>query len=128
MARGSPLADTRGMDESPEEMEQIRREADAIDPYQYRRRRRFMAAVALGALGAGLVWAVLELADRRRNPCERLRDHFCEKGAPTPECVNQTTIFKESIEDPSPKMRSFIREQCLSKMNRLATEQGVKVR
>jgi len=128
MARGSALSDTGDMDESPEEMEQIRREADAIDPYQYRRRRRYMAAVSLGALGAGLVWAVLELADRRRNPCERLRDYFCEKGTATPECVNQTTIFGESVEDPSSRMRSLIREQCESKIKRLASEQGIKVR
>jgi hypothetical protein len=128
MARGSPLPDTGAMDESPEEMEQIRREADAIDPYQYRRRRRTMAAIALGALGAGLVWVVLELVDRRRNPCQRIRDHYCEKGTVTPDCVNQTTIFKESVEDPNPSMRSLIRQGCLTKINRLATEQGIKVR
>jgi hypothetical protein len=128
MARGSPLSDTDGMDESPEEMEQIRREAAVIDPYQYRRRRRIMAAIAVGALGAGLVWGVLELVDRRRNPCQRMRDHVCEQGPTTPECVNQTTIFKESVEDSSSRMRSLIRMQCLTKINRLAAEQGIKVR
>jgi hypothetical protein len=128
MARGSRLSDTWPMDESPEEMEQIRREAAAIDPYQYRRRRRTMAAVALGALGAGLVWGGLELADRRRNPCQRMRDYYCHLGAATQDCVNQTTIFNESVEDASSRMRSLIRQQCLTKINRLATEQGIKVR
>jgi hypothetical protein len=128
MARGSLLPDTDRMDETPEEMAQIRREADAIDPYQYRTRRRWMAAVALGALGAGLVWAVLELVDRRRNPCQRTRDYFCQQGASTTDCVNATTMFEESVEDPSSRMRSLIREQCLTKINRLAAEQGIKVR
>jgi hypothetical protein len=116
------------MDETPEEMEQIRREADAIDPYQYRRRRRLMAAVALGALGAGLVWGGLELVDRRRNPCQRVRDHYCRQGAAALACTTYTEIFKESVEDPSPKMRSLIRAQCETKIQRLKEDQGIKVR
>ena len=47
------------MDETPEELEQIRREADAIDVYRYRKRFRFLAAIGLGAAdgGAGLAGA-----------------------------------------------------------------------
>lgn len=116
------------MDETPEELEQIRREADAIDPYQYRRRRRLMAAVALGALGAGLVWGALELVDRRRNPCERVRDHYCRAAAASVNCASYTEIFKESVDDPSPKMRSLIRSQCETKIERLRADQGIKVR
>jgi hypothetical protein len=116
------------MDETPEELEQIRREAEMIDPYQYRRKRRMMAAVALGAFGALLVWGVLELADRRRNPCERVRDHFCAHSAGGTECGMYQSIFKESIEDSSAKMRSLIRAQCETKIRRLAEEQGVKVK
>jgi hypothetical protein len=116
------------MDETPEELEQIRREADAIDPYQYRRRRRFIAAVAVGALGAAAVWGVLELTDRRRNPCERLRDHFCQRSPPAPECASYRGLFQESVEDPNGNMRSFIREQCQTKIRRLAEEDAIKVR
>ena len=47
------------MDETPEEMDQIRREADQIDVHQYKKRFRAMAAVGLGSLAAGAVWLVL---------------------------------------------------------------------
>ena len=36
------------MDETPEELERIRQEADKIDPYRYRKRNRAMAAIASG--------------------------------------------------------------------------------
>ena len=36
------------MDETPEEMEEIRREADRIDVYRYRKRFRLLGAIALG--------------------------------------------------------------------------------
>ena len=116
------------MDETPEELEQIRREAERIDPYQYRRRRRRMTAVAVGALGAGLVWGVLTLIDSRRNPCERLRTHFCAEGAATPDCATWSGVFAESTQDPSSRMRSLIRAQCQTKIRRLQEEGGVHVR
>jgi hypothetical protein len=56
------------MDETPEQLEQIRREADQIDVNQYRKRFRALKAVALGAAGAGLVWLALIMLDSRRNP------------------------------------------------------------
>jgi hypothetical protein len=114
------------MDETPEELEQIRREAAQIDPYQYRRRGRIVAAIALGALGAGLVWVVLELNDRRRNPCQRVQSYFCAKAAASPECGSYSAILKDSVEDSSPKMRSAIRDQCLTKIKRLG-EEGIRV-
>jgi hypothetical protein len=116
------------MDETPEELEQIRREAAAIDPYQYRKRGRLVGALALGMLGAALVWGVLELKERKRNPCERVRDHFCAQGARTPACVSYEGIFKDSIEEPSAQMRSNLRAQCETKIKRLKEEDGVTVR
>jgi hypothetical protein len=115
------------MDETPEELEQIRREAEQIDPYQYRRRGRLMAAVALGALGAGLFWGVLALLDSRRNPCERLRNHLCQNPGTT-DCHLYDGIFKESVEDPSPQMRSVVRAQCETKIRRLKEENGVDLK
>ena len=49
------------MDETPEELERIRREADAIDVHQYQKRFRALKAVGLGAAAAGVVWLVLIL-------------------------------------------------------------------
>jgi hypothetical protein len=116
------------MDETPEELEQIRREAAAIDPYQYRKRRRLMAAVGLGALGAGIVWAGLQLYDHARNPCQRVRDHYCQTTPGGANCGLYEGILKESVEDESPKMRSNIREQCERKIKRLKEEEGIKVK
>jgi len=116
------------MDETPEELEQIKREAAAIDPYQYQRRRRYMAAVGLGALGAGVVWVALTLYDKARNPCLRLRDHYCQATPGGPNCGVYDSLFHESVEDESPKMRSTIREQCVRKIQRLKEDDGIKVR
>ena len=77
------------MDETPEELDQIRREADQIDVHQYKKRFRAMAAVGLGSLAAGAVWLVLVMVDSRRNPCERVRNHFCKQDPAGMQC--QTT-------------------------------------
>lgn len=116
------------MDETPEELEQIKREAAAIDPYRYRKRQRAMAAVGLGALGAGAVWLVLELTDRARNPCERLRDHFCAVTPGGPNCSAYQGLFEESTQDDSQKMRANIRSQCDRKIARMKEEDGVTVK
>lgn len=116
------------MDETPEELEQIKREAAQIDPYQYRKRRRLMFAFLLGPLGAGLVWAVLELKDRARNPCERLKDHYCTHTPGGVNCTAYTGLWKESVEDDSPKMRSNIRDQCERKILRLKEDDHVTVK
>lgn len=127
MAPRERLADNPQMDESPEELEQIRREAAAIDPYRYRRRLRVLAAVGVGALGAGVVWAVLLLTDRARNPCERVRDHYCKQDPASAPCKTYQGILAESVEDDSPKMRGLIRGQCETKIARLKDEEGVTV-
>jgi hypothetical protein len=116
------------MDETPEELEQIKREAAAIDPYRYRKRNRALAAVALGAAGAGLVWVVLELSDRARNPCERVRDHYCKITPGGPNCSAYEALLEESVEDDSPKMRSTIRAQCERKIERLEEDEGITVK
>jgi hypothetical protein len=67
------------MDETPEELEQIRREAEDIDVHQYQKRFRALKAIGLGAALAGLVWLVMIMLDSRRNPCERLRDYVCHQ-------------------------------------------------
>jgi hypothetical protein len=116
------------MDETPEELEQIRREADLIDPNQYRKRGRVIKAIAFGALGAAVFWGALELTDRAKNPCQRVRDHFCRQDAKSPYCASYDGILKESVDDPSNRMRSMLRDQCLTKINRLKEEEHVIVR
>jgi hypothetical protein len=116
------------MDETPEELEQIRREAEKIDPYRYRKRQRALAAVALGAVGAGVVWVVLELTDRARNPCQRVRDYYCGVTPGGVNCSAYDSLLKESIEDESPKMRSNIRDQCERKIKRLKDDENITVK
>jgi hypothetical protein len=117
------------MDETPEEMEKIRADADAIDVHQYQRRFRALKAVGLGAAGAGLVWLVLILVDSRRNPCERVRDHFCRaEGRTGVTCRSYESILKESVDDDNQQMRQTIRAQCQTKIERLKDEDGIVVR
>jgi hypothetical protein len=117
------------MDETAEELEQIRREADTIDPHKYRRRyRRLMALVAV-VFCAAVVWVAIRMAVASRNPCERVRDYFCHK-APldVAKCNAYQVIFKESVEDTNDRMRGVIRDQCLTKINRLQEEDGITVK
>jgi hypothetical protein len=116
------------MDETPEEMEKIRADADAIDVHQYQRRFRALKAVGLGAAGAGLVWLVLILIDSRRNPCERVRDHFCKQQPAGIACKTYGGVFDESVHDDNPEMRANIKAQCLSKIERLKEEDGITVK
>jgi len=116
------------MDETPEELERIRREAEGIDVYKYRRRFRALKAVALGAFLAGVVWVGLWMLDSRRNPCERVRDHFCHLDANGAACKSYQGIWDESVHDENPEMRGTIRAQCQSKIDRLKEEDGVTVR
>ncbi|HEX3698429.1 MAG TPA: hypothetical protein VH374_23855 [Polyangia bacterium] len=116
------------MDESPEELEQIRAEAARIDVHQYRNRFRVFKAVGLGAFLAGLVWLILLMLDSRRNPCERVRDHFCRQDVKSLACHTYESVFDESAHDESEAMRANIRSQCQSKIDRLKEEDGVTVR
>ena len=112
------------MDETPEELEQIRREAAAIDVYRYRKRFRFLAAIGLGALMAGLVWLVLVMVDSKRDPCERVRAHFCAQDPQGLPCKSYTNI----LDGESNEMRANIRAQCQSKIERLKEEDKIDVK
>jgi len=116
------------MDETPEELEQIRREAAAIDVHQYRKRFRALAAIALGALMAGLVWLVLYMVDSKRNPCERVRDHYCKQDPSSLNCKSYTGILDESLHDEGAEMRANIKAQCLTKIERLKEDDNITVK
>ncbi|HVY37172.1 MAG TPA: hypothetical protein VHM31_04535 [Polyangia bacterium] len=116
------------MDETPEQMEQIRREADQIDVYRYKKRFRAMAAVGLGSLAAGVVWVVLIMVDSRKNPCEKVRNYFCHKDPAGMQCKSYEGILDESVHDDTPAMRSNIRAQCQSKIDRLKEDDGIEVK
>jgi hypothetical protein len=115
------------MDETPEELEQIRREAEQIDPHKYRRRYRAMMTLLAVAFCAGVVWVAVRMAVASRNPCERVRNYYCRKAPHPVACNSYQSLLKESVEDDSPKMRSVIRDQCLTKINRLKDEDGITV-
>ena len=116
------------MDETPEELEQIRREAAQIDVYRYRKRFRLMGAVGLGALMAGLVWVGLIMNDSRKNPCQRVRDHFCAQDAASLQCKSYTSILDESLHDDNAEMRANVKAQCQTKIDRLKEEDGIEVK
>src|SRR3954465_13440834 len=115
------------MDETPEELEQIRREAEQIDVHPYRKRFRFLGALALGAAMAGLVALIMWMVDSKRNPCERVRDHFCKPDPASVACTSYSSILDESLHDESSQMRANIKAQCLSKIERLKEEDGITV-
>lgn len=114
------------MDETPEELEQIRREAEEIDVHHYRKRFRTIKAILLGAAMAGLTWLVMIMADSRRNPCERVRNYFCKQDPASSECKSYQMVLRES-EEEGPTMRANIRAQCQTKIATLLEDRGVKV-
>ncbi len=116
------------MDETPEELEDIRREAETIDPNKYRRRYRRLVTLVAVIFGASVVWVAIRMAVEGRNPCERVRNYFCLKApVDAAKCNSYQVIFKESVEDSSARMRGVIRDQCLTKINRLKDEDGITV-
>lgn len=115
------------MDETPEELEQIRREAEQIDVHQYRRRFRTLKAILLGAALAGLTWLGMVLVDSQRNPCQRVRNYLCKSEPAGAPCRSYDVVLHES-EDEGPTMRANIRAQCQAKIESLRDEQGIEVR
>ena len=116
------------MDETPEEMEQIRREAGEINVNRYRNRFRLFGAIGMGAAMAGLVWLILAMLDGKRNPCERVRDHFCQKDPAGIQCTSYREIMEESLHDDSEAMRANIKGQCQTKIERLKEDDGIEVK
>lgn len=116
------------MDETPEELEQIRREADRIDVNQYKKRFRVLKAIGLGALLAGAVDLTYFMVIARRNPCQRVRDHFCKQDPKGLQCQTYAGILDESVHDEIPAMRANIKAQCQSKIDRLKEEDNVEVK
>ena len=116
------------MDETPEELEQIRREAEQIDVYRYKKRFRALAAIGLGSLAAGLVWLVLIMIDSRKNPCEKVRNYFCHKDAAGMQCKTYDEILDESLHDKSKAMRANIKAQCDEKIDRMKDEDGIDIK
>ncbi len=114
------------MDETPEELEQIRREAEQIDIHQYRRRFRTLKAILVGAALAGLTWLGLALYDGARNPCRLVRNHFCKKEPAGLDCKRYEGVLQESQED-GPTMRANIRAQCQSKIKNLREDEGINL-
>jgi len=67
------------------------------------------------------------MLDSRRNPCQRVRDHFCKTDPGGPQCHSYEVVLHES-EDEGPTMRANIRAQCQTKIDSLREDQGIKVR
>ncbi len=116
------------MDETPEELEQIRREADQIDVNHYKKRFRVLKAIGLGALLAGAAELAFVMVDSRRNPCERVRTHFCKQDPKGVQCQTYAGILDESLHDDNPAMRANIKSQCQSKIDRLKEEDHIEVK
>lgn len=114
-------------EDSHEDLEKIQEEAARIDLYRYSRRRRAILGFLLGGFLAGATWLVLEMFDQKRNPCERLRNHLCAQDPGGLQCRMYDGVFRESVEDENSKMRSQIRAQCVTKIERIKEEDGVDV-
>lgn len=114
------------MDETPEELEQIRREAEQIDIHHYRRRFRTLKAILLGAGLAGLTWLGLALYDGARNPCGVVRNYYCKKEPGGVNCHRYDDVLQES-QDEGPTMRANIRAQCQSKIDHLREDEGIRL-
>jgi hypothetical protein len=115
------------MDETPEELEQIRREAEAIDPHKYRRRYRVLMTLLAVGFCTLTGWVAVRMAAASRNPCERVREYYCREAPDRAKCDSYQIILKESVQDESARMRGVIRDQCLTKINRLKAEDGITV-
>jgi hypothetical protein len=117
------------VDQPDQEVEQrrIEAEANAIDIHQYRRRFRTIKAILLGAALAGLTWLAMIMIDSKRNPCQRVRDHFCKADPASVQCTSYQVVLHES-QDEGPTMRANIRAQCQTKIEHLRDDQGIQVR
>jgi len=114
------------MDDELAKARRAKDEADGVDIYKYRRRFRLFKAILLGAALAGLTSLIMAMLDGKRNPCERVRDYLCKKDPAGLQCKSYDGIVDESVHE-APEMRSHIRAQCMSKIERLKEDEGVTV-
>jgi hypothetical protein len=111
-----------------EEIAGYQKRSVSFDARKHRRRNQILAGIGVGALGAGLVYVVISAFDNARNPCQRVRDHFCGQDPKSAACASYESILKESVEDGSAAARGAIRYQCQTRITRLQEDDGIKVR
>jgi len=111
-----------------DELAKARREADGVDIYKHRRRYRLFKAILLGAALAGLTALIMAMLDGRKNPCEVVRSYMCKKDPAGLQCRSYAGIVDESVHDSAAEMRSQIRAQCQSKIERLKSEDGIDLK
>ena len=118
------------LEDMDEELAKARRDADAdgVDIYKHRRRYRLFKAIVLGAALAGLTSLIISMVDGQKNPCERVQNYLCKKDPAGLPCKSYASIVDESVHEAAAEMRSQIREQCQSKIERLKEEEGVEVK
>ena len=116
------------LEDMDEELERVRREAGEVDIYKYRRRYRVLKAILLGAALAGLTSLILAMVDGGKNPCERVRKYLCQKDPASMPCKSYASIVDDSTHDPSHEMRSQVRAQCQSKIDRLKEDEGIEIK
>ncbi|MES1209811.1 MAG: hypothetical protein ABUS79_28075, partial [Pseudomonadota bacterium] len=61
-------------------------------------------------------------------PCEKVRKYFCHKDPAGVQCKSYEGILDESLHDDTPAMRSNIKAQCQSKIDRLKEDDGIDVK
>jgi hypothetical protein len=115
------------MDQGHEDPDRFRAEPGEFDPERHRRRTRALAALAIGALAAGVVWVVRTAVDSARNPCQRVRDYACGREPGSARCQSYTDLLRDSIEEQSPAVRGEIRDQCVTRIKRLKKDDGIDV-
>jgi hypothetical protein len=115
------------LEDMDEELARVRREADGVDVYKYRRRFRLLKAILLGAALAGLTSLVMAMIDGGKNPCQKVRDYLCKTDPNSLNCKSYEGLLDDSKHDPSPAMRSNLRAQCETKLEHLK-EEGVELK
>ncbi len=101
---------------------------DDVDIYRYRRRHRLFKAVVLGAALAGLTVLIMTMVEDKKNPCEKVLDHYCKKDPAGLKCKMQKDVVDESVHDSSAQMRSQIRADCQAKIERVKEDEGVEIK
>ena len=82
------------MDETPEELAEIKREAERIDPHKYRRRYRVLMTLVALAFCVAVAWVAITMADAGRNPCERVRDYYCKQAGDAAKCDSYHAVYQ----------------------------------